>query len=274
MTDLPLESFATAIREIALLAGEEILAVYESDFTVRSKQDHSPVTAADETAEHLILEKLALLTPTFPVLAEESFAEGAIPDVSEGPFWAIDPLDGTLNFLHGYPQFAVSIALTVKGRLDQAVIYDPMRDELFTASRGAGAQLNGHRMRVARCLQLDNALLATGFAVRRKSELRACLDSLGHMLDHCADVRRAGAAALDLAYVACARLDGFWEFGLKPWDVAAGSLLIQESGGLVGDTEGGNAHVERGDIVAANPKLFRQILTVLAHQRAAQAAIT
>lgn len=233
------------------------------------KGHHDYVSQVDRDAESAIVDTLSTAYPDHQILAEESGSSGQSDHV-----WIIDPLDGTLNFLHGYPQFAVSIALTVKGRLDQAVIYDPMRDELFTASRGAGAQLNGHRMRVARRLQLDNALLATGFSVRRKSELRARLDSLGDMLDHCADVRRAGAAALDLAYVACARLDGFWEFGLKPWDVAAGSLLIQESGGLVGDTEGGNAHVERGDIVAANPKLFRQILTVLAHQRAAQAAIT
>ncbi|MCZ6666254.1 MAG: inositol monophosphatase family protein [Gammaproteobacteria bacterium] len=233
------------------------------------KGHHDYVSQVDRDAESAIIDTLSTAFPDHQILAEESGSSGQSDHV-----WIIDPLDGTLNFLHGYPQFAVSIALTVKGRLDQAVVYDPMRDELFTASRGAGAQLNGRRIRVTKCLQLDNALLATGFAVRRKSEMRACLDSLGHMLGHCADVRRAGAAALDLAYVACARLDGFWEFGLKPWDVAAGSLLIQESGGLVGDTEGGEAHVERGDIVAANPKLFRQILTVLAHQRSAPAATT
>ncbi len=233
------------------------------------KGHHDYVSQVDRDAESAIVDTLSTAFPDHQILAEESGSSGQSDHV-----WIIDPLDGTLNFLHGYPQFAVSIALTVKGRLDQAVVYDPMRDELFTASRGAGAQLNGRRIRVTKCLQLDDALLATGFAVRRKSEMRACLDSLGHMLGHCADVRRAGAAALDLAYVACARLDGFWEFGLKPWDVAAGSLLIQESGGLVGDTEGGEAHVERGDIVAANPKLFRQILTVLAHQRSAPTAFT
>ncbi len=233
------------------------------------KGHHDYVSQVDRDAESAIVDTLSTAFPDHQILAEESGSSGQSDHV-----WIIDPLDGTLNFLHGYPQFAVSIALTVKGRLDQAVVYDPMRDELFTASRGAGAQLNGRRIRVTKCLQLDDALLATGFAVRRKSEMRACLDSLGHMLGHCADVRRAGAAALDLAYVACARLDGFWEFGLKPWDVAAGSLLIQESGGLVGDTEGGEAHMERGDIVAANPKLFRQILTVLAHQRSRPAAIT
>jgi myo-inositol-1(or 4)-monophosphatase len=233
---------------------------------VERKGRHDYVSQVDRDAEAVIVDTLTTAYPDHEILAEESGSSGQSDYV-----WIVDPLDGTLNFLHGYPQFAVSIALSVKGRLDQAVVYDPSLDELFTASRGAGAQLNGHRTRVTKCLRLDNALLATGFPVRHESELRGCLGPFNEMLAQCADVRRAGAAALDLAYVACGRLDGFWEFGLKPWDIAAGSLLVQESGGLVGDAEGGESHLDHGDVVAANPKLFRQILTVLAQQRAGHA---
>ena len=145
------------------------------------------------------------------MLAEESGARGESEYI-----WIIDPLDGTLNFLHGYPQYAVSIALAVRGRLDQAVVYDPVRDELFTASRGVGAQLNGHRLRVGRCQALENALLATGFPVRRADQLAVYLPSFGALLAEAADVRRAGAAALDLVHVACGRLDGFGNSASKP----------------------------------------------------------
>jgi myo-inositol-1(or 4)-monophosphatase len=227
-----------------------------------AKGRHDYVSQVDRDAEFVIVETLSTAYPEHQILAEESGTIGESDHV-----WIIDPLDGTLNFLHAYPQYAVSIALTVEGRLDQAVIYDPTRDELFTASRGAGAQLNGHKMRVANRKHLDSALMATGFPVRQPPELRAQLTVFSDMLEQCADVRRAGSAALDLAHVACGRLDGFWEFGLKPWDVAAGSLLIQESGGLVGDPDGGESHLERGDIVAANPKLFRHILARLARHR-------
>ena len=227
-----------------------------------AKGRHDYVSQVDRDAEFVIVDTLSSAYPEHQIVAEESGITGASDHV-----WIIDPLDGTLNFLHAYPQFAVSIALTIEGRLDQAVVFDPMRDELFTASRGAGAQLNGHRMRVANRQHLDHALLATGFAVRVPTELRAQLAIFSDMLEQCADVRRAGAAALDLAHVASGRLDGFWEFGLKPWDVAAGTLLVQESGGLVGDPQGGESHLEDGDIVAANPKLFRYILARLARHR-------
>jgi myo-inositol-1(or 4)-monophosphatase len=229
---------------------------------VTRKGHHDYATQVDHDAEAAIIDTLLTAYPDHQILAEESGTQGQSEHV-----WIIDPLDGTLNFMHGFPQYAVSIALSVRGRLEQAVIYDPTRDELFTASRGAGAQLNGHRLRVSTCTHLDQALLATGFPVRRKTELAASMACCSDMIEHCADVRRAGAAALDLAYVACGRLDGFWEFGLKPWDVAAGALLVQEAGGLVGDAAGGESHVDSGDIVAANPKLFRQMLTRLSRQR-------
>lgn len=232
------------------------------DLRVDRKGHQDYVTQVDRDAEDAIIDTLLGAYPDHAVLAEESGSRGQ----SEYE-WVIDPLDGTLNFMHAYPQFAVSIALRVRGRLDQAVIYDPVRDELFTASRGAGAQLNGHRIRVTTCQHLDRALLATGFPVRRAEQLADYLPSFAAMLAQCADVRRAGAAALDLAHVACGRLDGFWEFGLKPWDIAAGALIVQESGGLVGDPAGGETHVECGHVVAANPKLFRQVLGVLAQHK-------
>lgn len=237
-----------------------------SEVKVERKGHQDYVSQVDRDAEAAIIDTLLTAYPDHAILAEESGERGSSDHV-----WVIDPLDGTLNYLHGFPQYAVSIALTVRGRVEQAVVYDPTRDELFTASRGAGAQLNGQRLRVGRCQHLANALLATGFPVRHKENLAASLATFGDVLGACADVRRPGAAALDLAYVACARLDGFWETGLKPWDVAAGALLVQEAGGLVGDPQGGESHLASGDIVAANPKVFRQLLGVLGQRRLAPA---
>ena len=234
------------------------------ELKVERKGHQDFVSQIDRDAEAVIIETLRKAYPGHAILAEESGGSG-----DSDFLWLIDPLDGTLNYVHGYPQFAVSIALSVKGRLDQAVVFDPMRDELFTASRGAGAQLNGQRLRVGRCQHLANALLATGFPVRSKEAVQRYLPSFGEMLAGCADVRRAGAAALDLAHVACGRLDGYWEFGLHPWDIAAGSLLVQEAGGLVGDCQGGETHLASGDIVAANPKIFRQMLGLLGQRRRA-----
>lgn len=232
------------------------------DVKIERKGHQDYVSQVDRDAEAAIIETLRTAYPDHQILAEESGESGNSEYV-----WIIDPLDGTLNFLHGFPQYAISIALSVRGRLDQAVIFDPNRDELFTASRGGGAQLNGQRLRVGRCTHLANALLATGFPVRRKEALAPFLASFSDMLGQCADVRRAGAASLDLAWVACGRLDGYWEFGLQPWDIAAGALLVLESGGLIGDPEGGENHLRDGDIVAANPKLFRQMLGVVARRK-------
>jgi myo-inositol-1(or 4)-monophosphatase len=224
-----------------------------------AKGQHDYVSEVDREAESVIIDTLTTAYPQHAILAEESGSVG-----QSDHLWVVDPLDGTMNYLHSYPQFAVSIGLQVRGRLDQAVVFDPTRNELFTASRGMGAQLNGHRIRVASQRKLDQALLSTGFPIRRPLELRKRMPIFNDILAHCADVRRAGAAALDLAYVACGRLDGYWEFNLKPWDVAAGTLLVQESGGLVGDPDGGQSHLECGNIVASNPKLFRHIVSRLA----------
>lgn len=228
------------------------------EIQVDRKERHDYVTGIDLDAESAIIETLLGAYPSHQILAEESGVTGDSEFI-----WVVDPLDGTLNYLHGFPQFAVSIALQVAGRLEQAVIYDPSRDELFTASRGAGAQLNGHRIRVSGCLGLENALLATGFPVRRKNEIDDYMRGFHDIIHRCAGIRRPGATALDLAYVASGRVDGFWELGLSPWNIAAGALIIQESGGLVGDPRGGETHLSSGNIVAANAKVFRQLLGIL-----------
>jgi myo-inositol-1(or 4)-monophosphatase len=178
--------------------------------------------------------------------------------------WIIDPLDGTTNFLHGFPVFAVSIACQIKGRLEHGVVYDPMRGELFTASRGAGAHLENHRIRVSKARTLDGALIATGLPYRANTKhLDAYMGMLRAVIEEVAGVRRPGAAALDLAYVAAGRVDAFWEIGLSPWDTAAGTLLIQEAGGRIGTLSGGE-YTQQGNIVAGTPKVYTALLEVLA----------
>ncbi|MFI4923035.1 MAG: inositol monophosphatase family protein, partial [Burkholderiales bacterium] len=197
--------------------------------------------------------------PTHAILAEESGATGA----SEFQ-WIIDPLDGTTNFLHGFPQYAVSIALMHKRVLTQAVVYDPGRNELFTATRGLGAYLNDRRLRVSKRIKFSDALIGTGFPFRELKHLDSYLAMFREVVKNTAGVRRAGAASLDLAYVAAGRLDGFWEMGLGPWDIAAGNLLIQEAGGLIGDFEGNDGYLESGNVVSGNPKIFAQLIKILA----------
>ena len=194
-------------------------------------------------------------------LAEESGA--AAVDDSEF-VWIIDPLDGTTNFLHGFPQFAVSIGVQRRGRMEHAVVYDPLRQELFTASRGEGAQLDGRRIRVSPHIGLERALIGTGFPYRANLQwLDTYMAMLKAVMQATAGIRRPGAAALDLAYVAAGRLDAFWEFGLSPWDTAAGTLLITEAGGMVGRLNGGE-YKQDGDIVAGTPKVYAPLLELLA----------
>jgi myo-inositol-1(or 4)-monophosphatase len=177
--------------------------------------------------------------------------------------WIIDPLDGTTNFIHGFPQYAVSIALAVNGVIQQGVIYDPSRDELFTATKGAGAYLDSRRLRVGNQIKLADCLIGTGFPYRADQDLDGYLEVFAKMTKHCAGLRRPGAAALDLAYVAAGRFDGFFERDLKPWDMAAGVLIVQESGGLVGTYSGDETFMESGEIMAANPKIFGQMVSLL-----------
>jgi myo-inositol-1(or 4)-monophosphatase len=225
---------------------------------VSIKADNDFVTQIDRQAEQEIIYILRNAYPEHGILAEESGAQ------SGNDFtWIIDPLDGTTNFMHGFPQFAVSIALSHNGHLEQAVIYDPMRQDLFTASRGQGAHLNDCRIRVSPRLTLDGALLGTGFPFKQPEFLEIYLDTFKALFPTTAGIRRPGAAALDLAYVAAGRLDGFWEIGLKQWDMAAGVLLIQEAGGLVSDFSGGNDYLDSGNIIAANPKVFKAMLQKL-----------
>ncbi|MCE9639300.1 MAG: inositol monophosphatase [Betaproteobacteria bacterium] len=227
--------------------------------TVTTKAANDYVSEVDRAAEDAIVRVLQEAYPAHAILAEESGASGK----SEFQ-WIIDPLDGTTNFLHGFPQYAVSIALTQKGVLSQAVIYDPVHNDLFTASRGRGAYLNDKRLRISKRINLQKSLIGTGFPFREFSQIDAYLAMFRDLTQKTAGLRRAGSAALDLAYVAAGRLDGFWEFGLSPWDMAAGSLLITEAGGLVGDLEGNGGHLESGNIVAGNPKIFSQLVQALA----------
>jgi myo-inositol-1(or 4)-monophosphatase len=228
------------------------------NLTIETKSTNDFVSQVDRQAEAKIIDILLKAYPSHSIMAEESGDQGD----SEYQ-WIIDPLDGTTNFLHGFPHFAVSIALMHKGRLDQAVIYDPMKQELFTASKGEGATLNNRRIRVTRPTTTEGALLGTGFPFRMKQYFPIYQNMFAEFFRSAADVRRAGSAALDLAYVAAGRLDGFWEIGLAPWDMAAGALIIREAGGLVGDFRGDDKYLQTGNIVAANPKLFADMIRKL-----------
>lgn len=233
---------------------------------ITTKQHNDFVTEVDRTAEAAIIDVLREAYPEYGILAEESGSAAGSDSESEYQ-WIIDPLDGTTNFLHGFPQYAVSIALAHKGQLNQAVVYDTLRNEMFTASKGGGAFINERRIRVTKCLKLDDALLGTGFPFRNFEHLNPYMATFKDFTQRSQGIRRTGSAALDLAYVACGRLDGFWEFGLAPWDMAAGCLLITEAGGLVGDLSGGESYLKTGNLVAGNPKVFSQILQVIDSHR-------
>jgi myo-inositol-1(or 4)-monophosphatase len=226
---------------------------------VRSKRANDFVTRVDEAAEAAVIETVRKAYPEHGFLAEES-GESA-PDAET--VWIIDPLDGTANFIHGFPQYCVSIGVRHRGALAHGVVYDPVKNELFTASKGRGAFLNDRRVRVSKCQKLDDALVGTGFPFKELGRLDLYMRQLRAFMGKTSGVRRAGAAALDLAYVACGRLDAFWELGLAPWDMAAGALLIQEAGGLVGDIAGEQDFMKTGDICAATPKLFPPVLEIL-----------
>jgi myo-inositol-1(or 4)-monophosphatase len=226
---------------------------------VRAKQANDFVTQVDQAAEEAIIGIVRTAYPEHGFLAEESGrSEGKAETV-----WIIDPLDGTTNFIHGFPQYCVSIGVQHRGSLAHAVVYDPTRNELFTATKGAGAFLNDRRIRVSKCLKLQDALVGTGFPFKELGRVDLYLKQLRTLMSTSSGVRRAGAAALDLAYVACGRMDGFWELGLSPWDMAAGALLIQEAGGLAADLKGEGDYLERGEIVAATPKIFPALLQSL-----------
>ena len=226
---------------------------------VDRKQHNDFVTEVDKAAEEAIIETLSEAYPNHGFLAEES---GELASNSDH-IWIIDPLDGTTNFIHGYPQYAISIALAVNGVIQQAVVYDPNRDELFTATKGSGAYVDRRRLRVAEQIKLENALIGTGFPYRHDQDVDHYLKIFADMTRQCAGLRRPGAASLDLAYVAAGRYDGFFESELKPWDMAAGALIITEAGGLVGNYRGEEGFLQSGEIMAANPRIFAQMAQVL-----------
>jgi myo-inositol-1(or 4)-monophosphatase len=226
---------------------------------VRSKRMNDFVTRVDHAAEEAIIEVVRKAYPDHAVLAEESGITEGKADYE----WIIDPLDGTTNFIHGFPQYCVSIAIRHRGALTQGVIYDPVKNELFTASKGRGAFLNDRRIRVSKCLRLSEALVGTGFPFREMERIERYSGQLVSIMKSSAGIRRAGAAALDLAYVACGRLDAFWEMGLSAWDMAAGALLIGEAGGLVGDLRGDAGYLESGEIATATPKIYPALLEAL-----------
>lgn len=244
--------------EAARNAGNIIIRSLQRLDTVKisEKRPNDFVTEVDKKVEQEIINMVRKAYPTHGFIGEEGGEQ-----LGEEYTWVIDPIDGTRNFIHGFPHFAVSIAVMKKNTIEYGVIYDPTRQELFVAARGKGATLNERRIRVAQRKQLSDCLLGTGFAYRHINKEDSVPGRiLTSMLPVCGDVRRAGAATLDLAYVACGRLDGFWEFGLHLWDIAAGILLVKEAGGFVCDPRGGEDYLKTGNVVATNPVLIRQFL--------------
>ena len=226
---------------------------------VRSKRMNDFVTKVDHAAEEAIIDTVRKAYPDHAVLAEESGASAGQAEYQ----WIVDPLDGTTNFIHGFPQYCVSIAIRHRDALAHGVIYDPLKNELFTASKGRGAFLNDRRIRVSKCLRLSDALVGTGFPFKEIGQIERYTQQLKQLMHKSSGVRRDGAAALDLAYVASGRLDAFWELGLSAWDMAAGALMIQEAGGLVGDLRGEDGYLESGEIACATPKVFPALLEAL-----------
>ena len=227
--------------------------------TIRKKRQNDFVSEVDEAAEEAIISVLRDAYPDHGILAEES----GRTDTKSDYVWVIDPLDGTTNFLHGFPQYCVSIGLLHKGKPTQAVVYDTNRNELFTASKGVGAYLNDRRIRASRADKLEDALVGTGFPFREVGHLDDYLRMFKNVTKGTSGIRRPGAAALDLAWVACGRIDAFWEIGLSPWDMAAGALLVREAGGLIGDLDGNEGFMDSGRVVATNGKLFSAFLQLL-----------
>ena len=246
----------------ARVAGNIIVKGFESrnDITTEVKAKNDYVTQVDREAEQAIIHKIRQSYPEHSFLGEES---GTTDGENTDFLWVIDPLDGTTNFIKGIPHFAVSIALLHKGRLDQAVVFDPIRGELFTASRGQGAQLNGYRIRASKARDLNETILATALPFKDKTQFAEYSLRLNQIFHLCGDILRSGSAALDLAYVAAGRYDGYWERGIKPWDVAAGELLVRESGGLITDYSGGNDPMYKGEIVAGSVKVVQQLVRQL-----------
>ncbi|TXS95212.1 inositol monophosphatase [Parahaliea maris] len=258
-----MEPMVNIALRAARKAGEQIVRASDDldriEVTTKGRNDF--VSEVDRAAENEIAYQLKKAYPDHAILGEEGGLQG---DEDADYRWVIDPLDGTTNFLRGIPHYAVSIACLYKGKVEHAVIVDPVRREEFTASRGRGAALNGRRIRVSSRPSLEGALLGTGIPFRNHCDdvLGPYSKSIEVLAGQCAGIRRAGAASLDLAYVAAGRLDAFWEKGLAIWDIAAGALLVREAGGLISDFNGADKHLENGDVVCGNPKCFKAVLQV------------
>ena len=229
---------------------------------VNTKAPNDFVTEVDHAAEAAVIDILLAAYPGHGILAEESGSTRGAPHSEY--VWIIDPLDGTTNFIHGLPTYAVSIALAFRNQVQQAVVYDPARNDLFFASKGRGAFLNDKRLRVSKRTRLADGLIGTGFPFRKGDDFTRYMKMLETMMRSCAGIRRPGAAALDLCYVAAGWYDGFFETGLSPWDVAAGSLLVTEAGGLVGNFTGDADFLHQREVVAGAPKIYGQMVTILA----------
>jgi myo-inositol-1(or 4)-monophosphatase len=230
--------------------------------SIITKQRNDFVSEVDKLAEKAIIDMIKVSYPEHAILAEETGKHEGSGD-GKDYLWIIDPLDGTTNFLHGIPQYAVSIAVQHKKSIIMAVIYNPINGELFTASKGAGAWLNDKRIRVSKHKSLEGSIIGTGFPYRKDQSVKHYLPVFETFMKKTAGLRRPGAASLDLAYIAAGRYDGFFEMGLNKWDIAAGVLIIREAGGLIGDLKGEGTYLETGNIVAANPKIFHQMLVTL-----------
>jgi myo-inositol-1(or 4)-monophosphatase len=228
---------------------------------VSQKQVNDFVTEIDQASERIIIDTLLTAYPDHGILAEESGSQHGNPNADH--IWIIDPLDGTTNFIHGFPVYCVSIALQVRGKLEQAVIYDPTRNDLFTATKGRGAFMNERRIRVSKRVRLNECLISTGFPFRPEDDFNKYLRLMGDVMQRTAGLRRPGAAALDLAYVAAGFSDGFFELGLQPWDMAAGALLVTEAGGLVGNFTGDANYLEHKECMAASPRIYAQLVPLL-----------
>lgn len=253
----PFINIATkAVRE----ASKIMLRYYDQLDTleVSEKSRNDFVTQVDKVAEEIIVEVIRASYPNHSIIGEEG------TQISNGEFvWVVDPLDGTNNFIHGFPHFCISLAVKKGAEIIIGVIYDPIRQELFTAAKGEGAQLNNRRIRVSGTAKMQQALIGTGFPFRDQVHYKDYLKGFEAILPESSDVRRAGSAALDLAYVAAGRLDGFWEYGLQQWDIAAGALMIKEAGGMASDFKGTHQFLESGNIVAGNPSIHKALLGYL-----------
>jgi myo-inositol-1(or 4)-monophosphatase len=228
---------------------------------VNTKSPNDFVTEVDHAAEASIIDTLLGAYPGHGILAEESGRSRGAKDSEY--VWIIDPLDGTTNFIHGFPVYAVSIALAYRGQIQQAVVYDPTRNDLFYASKGRGAFLNDRRLRVSKRIRLAECLVGTGFPFRKGDNFKRYMQMFEAVMQNCAGLRRPGAAALDLCYVAAGYTDGFFETGLSPWDIAAGALMITEAGGLIGNFTGDADYLYQREVVAGNPKVYAQLVSLL-----------